>query len=47
MIRGYHPEPIKNKSAVCSDEWGLVSLLESELFPPKDMEGLAIETKRA
>lgn len=47
VVRGSHPEPIKNKSAVCSAEWGLVSLLESELSPPKDMEGLAVETKWA
>lgn len=42
----YHPEPIKN--ALCwGERGGPVSLFGSELFHPKDMEGLAVQTKRA
>lgn len=42
----YHPEPIKNMLYV-GVNGGPVSLFGSELFHPNDMEGLAVETKRA
>lgn len=42
----YHPEPIKNLLYVRVNG-GPVSLFGSELFHPKDMEGLAVQTKWA
>lgn len=35
------------KHALCWGERGGLSLSGSELFHPKDLEGLAVETKRA
>lgn len=41
-----NPAMMKNKLAACPTERRL-PLLETELFPPEDIEGLAVETKLA